>query len=175
MLIAALPRLRASAIFLTRSPAAADDLLQEVAYRAWRAQTQFAPGTNFTGWMYRILRNEFISSQRKGKRTPVCIDEIPEQFFSRPGDQEDRLLTREVVRLLDKLNPSQREALMLICANGLSYGEASEAIGCSIGTVKSRLWRARQHMQLLMMGKESETTAGQPDGTNLSPLKTALS
>jgi RNA polymerase sigma-70 factor (ECF subfamily) len=145
---------------LTRNRSAADDLLQEAAYRALRSKTQFALGTNFTAWIYRIVHNEYISSQRRAKRTPVSIDAVPEEFFSRPGNQEDKLLSREVLHLMDKLKPSQRETLLLICASGLSYEEASAALGCSVGTVKSRLWRARRHMQMLIMGEE---------GTELAP------
>ena len=86
MLVAALPRLRAYAMILTRSRAAADDLLQQTAYRALRAETQFTMGTNFVGWMYRILRNEYISSLRRNKRTTSSIDDLPEQMLAARGE-----------------------------------------------------------------------------------------
>ena len=153
MLVDALPRLRAYAMILTRSRSHADDLLQQTAYRALRSETQFTMGTNFLGWMYRILRNEYISSLRRAKRSPGCIDDVPEDLFARHGEQEDKLLTNEVIGAMDKLPPSQREVLVLVCAGGLSYDEAAASIGCSVGTVKSRLWRARQHMQDLVLGR----------------------
>ena len=155
MLVAALPRLRAYAMILTRSRAAADDLLQQTAYRALRAETQFTMGTNFVGWMYRILRNEYISSLRRNKRTTSSIDDLPEHLLAARGEQEDKRLTREVIGAMERLPASQREVLVLVCAGGLSYDEAALSIGCSVGTVKSRLWRARQHMQELVMGDEA--------------------
>jgi RNA polymerase sigma-70 factor (ECF subfamily) len=154
MLVDALPRLRAYATILTRNRTAADDLLQQTAYRALRSETQFTMGTNFLAWMYRILRNEHISSLRRAKRTPACIDDLPEDLFSRRGEQEDKLLSREVLAAMDKLPSSQREVLILVCAGGMSYEEAAISVGCSVGTIKSRLWRARQHMQDLVLGGE---------------------
>ena len=156
MLTAHLPRLRAYAIMLTRDRVAAEDLLQETALRALRAQSQFTLGTNFTAWMYRILRNEHISSLRRSKRRPILLDEIPEELLSHRGEQEDKVLTREIIHAMDELQACQREVLILICAAGLSYEEAAESLGCSVGTIKSRLWRARRHMQALVMGEPIE-------------------
>ena len=170
MLTEHLPRLRAYAIMLTRDRVAAEDLLQETALRALRAQSQFTLGTNFTAWMYRILRNEHISSLRRSKRRPILLDEIPEELMSRHGEQEDKVLTREIIQAMDQLQASQREVLILICAGGLSYEEAAESLECSVGTIKSRLWRARRHMQALVLGEpiealeapESHSTAEEP-------------
>ena len=170
MLVSALPRLRAYAMILTRSRAAADDLLQQTAYRALRAETQFTMGTNFVGWMYRILRNEYISSLRRNKRTTSSIDDLPEQMLATRGEQEDKRLTREVIGAMDKLPASQREVLVLVCAGGLSYDEAAASIGCSVGTVKSRLWRARQHMQELVMGDEAPDRLEPPAEDDDRPL-----
>jgi len=148
LLISHLPRLRAFAMVLTRNHAAADDLLQETAYRALRAQTQFAVGTNFNAWMYRILRNTFISSLRS-KKALVPIDELPEGIFSTPPEQEEAVLTGEVIRAMGTLRPGQRQVVELVCAGGMTYDEAAEAMACSVGTIKSRLWRARKHMELV--------------------------
>jgi RNA polymerase sigma-70 factor, ECF subfamily len=153
MLTDHLPRLRAYAIMLTRDRSAAEDLLQETALRALRAQSQFMLGTNFTAWMYRILRNEYISSLRRSKRRPILLEDIPEELLSRGGEQDDKVLTHEIIKAMDNLQPSQREVLILICAGGLSYEEAAESLDCSVGTIKSRLWRARRHMQALVMGE----------------------
>jgi RNA polymerase sigma-70 factor, ECF subfamily len=153
MLLTHMPRLQAYAVMLTRDRAAAEDLLQETALKAWRAQSQFTMGTNFTAWIYKILRNEYISSLRRNKRRPARLDDVPEEFLSRTGAQENDILSREVVHAMGKLQPEQREVLILICASGLSYEEAAESLGCSIGTIKSRLWRARARMSALVLGE----------------------
>ncbi len=155
MLLTHMPRLQAYAVMLTRDRAAAEDLLQETALKAWRAQSQFAIGTNFTAWIYKILRKEYISSLRRNKRKPARLDDVPEEFLSRAGAQENDILSREVVHAMGKLQPEQREVLILICASGLSYEEAAESLGCSIGTIKSRLWRARARMAALVMGEDA--------------------
>jgi RNA polymerase sigma-70 factor (ECF subfamily) len=157
MLLTHMPRLQAYAVMLTRDRAAAEDLLQETALKAWRAQSQFTIGTNFTAWIYKILRNEYISSLRRNKRRPARLDDVPEEFLSRAGAQENDILSREVVHAMDKLQPEQREVLVLICAGGLSYEEAAESLGCSIGTIKSRLWRARARMAALVLGEDEAT------------------
>ena len=161
MLTDHLPRLRAYAIMLTRDRATAEDLLQETALRALRAQTQFAIGTNFTAWMYRILRNEYISSLRRSKRRPILLEDIPEELLSHSGGQDDKVLTREIIQAMDQLQSSQREVLILICAGGLSYEEAAVSLDCSVGTIKSRLWRARRHMQSIVMGEALPANEGE--------------
>jgi RNA polymerase sigma-70 factor (ECF subfamily) len=157
LLIAHLPRLQAYAIMLTRDRSAGADLLQETALRALRAQNQFTPGTNFTAWMYKILRNEHFSSLRRSKRKFSRLEDMSEEILSHSGGQESHVMSREVWRAMDQLRPDQREVLILICASGMSYEEAAEAIGCSVGTVKSRLWRARSRMAALVMGEEAVT------------------
>jgi RNA polymerase sigma-70 factor (ECF subfamily) len=156
LLVEHLPRLRAYAMMLTRNRASADDLVQETAYRVLRSQCQFTIGTNFTAWVYRILRNQFISSIRRSKRALVQIDELPESLLEKRADQDSTIFTQQVVAAMDKLHPEQREVLILICAAGMSYDEAAETLKCSIGTIKSRLWRARKHMELLILEDESD-------------------
>ncbi len=158
MLLEHLPPHQAYAIMLTRDRAQAEDLLQETSLRALRAQNQFMMGTNFTAWIYKILRNEYISSLRRKKRQPVQIEDMPAEFLSRKGEQENDVLSREIIAAMDKLQHGQREVLILICASGLSYEEAAEALGCSVGTIKSRLWRARARMASLIMGDEETKT-----------------
>jgi RNA polymerase sigma-70 factor (ECF subfamily) len=154
LLIGHMPRLRAYAIYLTRNSAAADDLLQETACKALRGRHQFTIGTNFTAWAFRILRNEFFSSLRRSKHTVLPIDALPEGTFSKAAEQEDIIFSCEVVLMMEKLQPDQREVLQLVCGAGLSYTEAAAVIDCSIGTVKSRLWRARQQMEVLLQGND---------------------
>jgi RNA polymerase sigma-70 factor (ECF subfamily) len=162
LLIEALPKLRGYAIALTNDRAMADDLLQETAMRALGARTQFQMGTNFNAWMYRILRNEFISWMRKSHRKAVPIDNLPEAFLTSSATQENQILVRELGQALGKLPRAQREALVLICGSGLSYEEASAVIGCTVGTVKSRVYRARAQMEYFVTGIPNPHAAKRP-------------
>lgn len=159
MLVTQLPKLRPYALMMTGNRAAADDLLQETALKVLRAESQFEPGTNFNAWTYRILRNEFISSCRRAKRTPRDIDAVPEEFLARPATQEDKIATREVFQAMRQLPETQREVLSLVCGSGMSYEDAADVLDCSVGTVKSRLWRARSKMKDLLLGEEPTATA----------------
>ncbi len=175
MLLQHLPRLQAYAIMLTRDRALADDLLQETSVRALRAQSQFTMGTNFTAWIYKILRNEYISSLRRKKRQPMPIEDMPAEFLARKGEQENDVLSREVIQAMNKLQQGQREVLILICASGLSYEEAAETLGCSVGTIKSRLWRARARMAAFIMGEDKKSGGGDDGGPMLEPAREAAS
>jgi RNA polymerase sigma-70 factor (ECF subfamily) len=159
MVVESLPRLRAYALMMSGDRSSADDLVQETVYRALRAEAHFMMGSNFMGWMYRILRNEFISRCRVAKRTPMSVDDVPEASMARRGDQEDQVLSKEVLKAMAQLNPAQREVLILICAAGMDYAEAAATLECSVGTVKSRLWRARRHMEAIMQGQAAPADA----------------
>ena len=153
MVVESLPRLRAYALMMTGERANADDLVHEAVYRALRAQAQFIMGSNFMGWIYRILRNEFISRCRVAKRTPMSVDDLPESALARRGDQEDKVLAQEVLQAVAQLNHAQREVLILTCAAGMDYAEVAAILECSVGTVKSRLWRARRQMEVILREK----------------------
>jgi RNA polymerase sigma-70 factor (ECF subfamily) len=155
LLLSEMPRMRGYALALTRDRSAADDLLQETAVKAWQAQAQFTLGTNFKAWIYRILRNEFLTTCRRKTRAPVSIELLAPEFFGREGDQEAHVITGEVLRAMDQLSKDQREALLLAAGSGLGYQEIADTLRCSIGTVKSRLWRARTRMQVFLLGKEA--------------------
>ncbi|MHB1206817.1 MAG: RNA polymerase sigma factor [Rhodospirillaceae bacterium] len=172
LLLAEMPRLRGYAMVLTRNKTVADDLLQETALRAWKGQAQFTMGTNFRAWIYHILRNEFISICRRAKRAPLPVDGIAENLFSYEGDQEEKVIAREVVQAMAKLPTPQREALYLKCVGDYTYEEVATALQCSIGTVKSRLWRARNAMQKMILDNNadvSEVAAARPQD-ELAPL-----
>jgi RNA polymerase sigma-70 factor (ECF subfamily) len=156
MVTAYLPRLRAYAMLLSHDRTASEDLVQETVLRALKSQAQFEIGTNFGAWTCRILRNEYISSCRRSKRNPVSTCQVPDDLLARPGDQDDKILTREVLRAMDKLDSSQREVLILICGAGMAYEEVAQLLRCSIGTVKSRMWRARARMKELLLGDDVE-------------------
>ena len=163
LLLERLPRLRAFAMLLTRHAADADDLVQTAAERILKYESHFEAGTNFSAWSYRILRNCHISNFRKDKRRPVSLTEyfdaaVPPASLMSAARQENHIFTREVVEALDKLCPEQREVMTLVCAADLSYIEVGAILGCSIGTVKSRLWRARKHMKALLLGEHEDDT-----------------
>lgn len=156
LLLESLPRLHAHAMALTRDRSKADDLIQETVLRALRARDQFQTGTNFNAWLHRILRNQHISFFRKQHAGLLSIDDISETCLAQAPTQENHAIILDVAKALGKLPKEQRQALVLICGNELSYDEVSQAVGCSIGTIKSRVWRARRQMERLMLGTEAE-------------------
>jgi RNA polymerase sigma-70 factor, ECF subfamily len=157
LLLKQLPRLGIYAMALTRSRPDANDLVQATAERILRSETQFEMGSNFSAWSYRVLKNIHISNCRRSYRHDVSLDQISEQpvlppALVRPAHQEEELIGREVIRVLDGLSPSLRKTMALVCEAQLSHDEASKAMACSVGTVKSRLWRARAQVKNLLAG-----------------------
>jgi len=153
LLVTTLPRLRVQALALTRNRADADDLVQAAVTSALAAKDSFTPGTNFGAWMFRILRNRFISDVRR-KRETTDIDDVPSSAFARPGAQEDSLVMRELRGHLSRLPAEQRTALVMVTVQGLSYEEVAAAMNCAVGTAKCRVFRARQTLQRWLTGEE---------------------
>ncbi len=151
-LIALLPRLRIQALALTRNPAAASDLVQDAVTNALAARDSFAPGTNFPAWMHRILRNRFISDTRK-RRPATDLDAVPEAVFAVPAAHEDSLMLKELHVALGRLAAVQRETLFMVVLQGMSYEQAAGALGCAVGTAKSRVFRARQQLEAWLTGE----------------------
>lgn len=151
-LISLLPRLRIQALALTRNPSAASDLVQDAVMNALGARASFTPGTNFPAWMHRILRNRFISDTRK-RRPSVHMDDVPEAAFAVTAAHEDALVLKELHRAIGQLALLQRESLFMVALRGMSYEQVAEATGCAIGTAKSRVFRARQQLQLWLAGE----------------------
>lgn len=151
-LLALLPSLRAFARGLCGARDLADDMVQEAMLRGWAARTSFAPGTNFRAWMFMILRNQFYTKVRKSKRIIPWDQELAERVLVAAPAQQDSIHLADVAKALQQLPSEQREVLLLIGANGASYEEAAEIIGCAIGTIKSRLARARKALVLLIDG-----------------------
>lgn len=145
LLLAAVPGLRRFAMSLARDATAADDLVQETLLRAWRNRAGFEHGTNFEAWTFTILRNQFYTDWRKHREVR---DE--EGFYAArlitPPDQTERLDLQDLQAGLDRLPAVMREALMLVTLSDLSYEEAAAVMGCQIGTVKSRVSRARDRL-----------------------------
>lgn len=149
--IAILPKLRIQALSLTRNRAAAEDLVQDAVCNALAAQNSFIPGTNFSAWMHRILRNRFISDLRKRRET-TDIDDVPAGTFASPATHEDSLALKDLSLALSRLPADQREALVMVVIQGMSYEALAEATDCAVGTAKSRVFRARRQLEAWMTG-----------------------
>jgi len=156
-LVALIPSLRSFARGLCGWRDLADDLAQESMVRGWAARSSFTPGTNFRAWMFMILRNQFYTTIRKDKRMTSWDPEVAERVLVEAPTQQDAIHIGDVAKALQQLPAEQREVLLLIGANGVSYEEAAEVIGCAIGTVKSRLARGRKALALLIDGPAGET------------------
>jgi len=154
-LIAFLPKMRIWALALTRNRAAAEDLTQDVATKALVARECFIPGTNFSAWVHRIMINHFISGVRN-RREFTDMENLPEQPM--PAAHEDRTALRELGWALNRLPPDQREALYLIVLQEKSYEDAAEKTGCAIGTLKSRVHRARLQLRSYLTGEPQQQT-----------------
>ena len=149
-LTAFLPKMRVWAMALTRNSSAADDLVQDVAMKTLMASESFEPDTNFSAWVHRIMINHFISSVRK-RREYNDLDQMPEVGIR--ASQEDRTSLRELNVAFLRLPKEQQQALHLIGVEERSYEEASSATGCAIGTLKSRVHRARLQLRSEMFGE----------------------
>jgi RNA polymerase sigma-70 factor (ECF subfamily) len=148
-LISLMPKMRVWALALTRNGAAADDLVQDVAAKALGANDAFEPGTNFSAWVHRIMVNHFISGMRT-RREYTDIDALADLPMA--AAHEDHTALRELSWAINRLPADQKEALFLIVLDEKSYENASEASGCPIGTLKSRVHRARVQLRAYMDG-----------------------
>ena len=142
-ILATLPRLRAFAISLCGKVDRADDLVQETLVRAFTSSNLFRPGTNLQAWLFTILRNQFRSEYRKRRREVEDVDGRFSENLKTPPEQHSHLEFQEFRQALTKLPANQREALILVGASGFSYEEAAQICGCAVGTMKSRVSRAR--------------------------------
>ncbi len=145
-IVALLPDLRAFARFMCREREAADDLVQNTVLAALDKHDQFAPGTNLKGWLFTIMRNRFYSDLRTQRRRPASIDHAAVAPLAAVDNPEATLQLKELSSALFKLSPQAREALVLVGAGGFSYEEAAGLCGCSIGTLKARVSRARKQL-----------------------------
>jgi RNA polymerase sigma-70 factor, ECF subfamily len=141
-LLAAIPKLRAFAIALCRNRDQADDLVQGTLLRAWANIASFVPGSNMDAWLWTILRNHFYAECRRQRRSPPAMDGRAEAEAINPP-QMASLEYSELRAALKTLDAKHREAVMLVAASGLTYDEAARLCGCPVGTLKSRVNRAR--------------------------------
>ncbi len=149
-LLAALPNLRAFAVSLVGRHDRADDLVQDTIMKAWAKQESFEIGTNIKAWLIKILLNSFYSQMRKNGREVQDSDGILTERLSVHPAQHGALDLQDFRNALNTLPPDQREAIILVGASGFSYEEAAEICNCAVGTIKSRVSRARQRLQEIL-------------------------
>jgi len=148
-LVDVLPHLRAFARSLTRRREQADDLVNDAVVRALAAAEQFQPRTNFKAWMFTILRNLYYNEGRKN-RSMVPFDDVEAHLHAIPPAQHAALEFCDFRRAFWQLGADHREVLILVGASGLSYEEAAGVCGCAVGTIKSRVSRARSELTRLL-------------------------
>ncbi|MFT8782791.1 MAG: sigma-70 family RNA polymerase sigma factor [Acetobacter syzygii] len=160
-LLALLPSLRGFARFLAREPSMADDLVQETVLRALDRMAQFEVGSSLKAWCFTILRNIFLEQRRRGKKEQEVLEHYGQHSSHRaPPSADGRQEVQELETLLWQLTPLLREALVLIGAQGMTYGEAAEICGVDVGTIKARVSRARSMLHRLTQQQVGEGGAG---------------
>jgi RNA polymerase sigma-70 factor (ECF subfamily) len=149
-LVALIPHLRAFARTLTGDASSADDLAQDAMMKAWDARASYQMGTNMKAWTFMILRNQFYSEKRRSWRQTQLDPEVAERTLVATDDPESPVALDELRLGLGMLPAEQREALILVGASGFSYEEAAEICECAVGTIKSRVNRARSRLAKLL-------------------------
>jgi RNA polymerase sigma-70 factor (ECF subfamily) len=161
-LLELVPYLRAFARSLSGRHEGADDLAQEALVKAWQSRDSFVPGTNLKAWLFTILRNQFYSERRRAWR------QVPwdaENADALPGSSDDQSWAAElsdIARALQALPAEQREALILVGAGGFAYEEAAQISNCAVGTVKSRVARARRALIAILDGDQALPPSDRP-------------
>jgi RNA polymerase sigma-70 factor (ECF subfamily) len=168
-LVALIPHLRAFARTLTGDQASADDLAQDALMKAWDARASYQMGTNMKAWTFMILRNQFYSEKRRSWRQTQLDQEAAERTLVAVDDPQSPVALDEMRLGLAMLPAEQREALILVGAGGFAYEEAAEICGCAVGTVKSRVSRARRALQGIL-----ESGAYRRDGRAASEAMGAI-
>lgn len=158
-----IPHLRAFARGLCGRPDLADDLVQETMLKAWAAQERFEPGTSMRAWTFVILRNAYLTDMRRNRFRGEYDETVAERILIAPAGQEGQLHLDYMHRALLTLPPERREALLLVGAGGFSYEEAAEICGCAVGTIKSRVGRARATLtRMIENGEMPRRVSGDP-------------
>jgi RNA polymerase sigma factor (sigma-70 family) len=149
-LSAVVPHLRAFARGLCGRADMADDLVQEALLKAWAAQDRFEPGTSMRAWTFVILRNAYLTDMRRNRFRGEYDENVAERILTAPAGQEQPIHLADLHRALLTLPPERREALLLVGAGGFSYEEAAQICGCAVGTIKSRVGRARATLNTML-------------------------
>ena len=145
------PHLRAFARALCGSADRADDLAQDTLLKAWAARDRYRAGTNFKAWTFTILRNQFYSETRRNRFRGEYDEAMAERVLHTPASQDSVLELADVLRALAAIPAGYREALILVSVEGMSYEEAAQVCDIAVGTVKSRVSRARAMLSNIMV------------------------
>ena len=174
-LVAVIPHLRAFARGLCGRPDQADDLVQETMMKAWAARHRFIPGTSMKPWTYVILRNVYLTEMRRNRFKGEYDEGVAERILVTGAGQEGPLHLADMHAALLRLPPERREALLLIGAGGFTYEEAAAICGCAVGTMKSRVARARAALAEMMDGTPQRPAGRRPDaGTTAGAIMAEL-
>jgi RNA polymerase sigma-70 factor, ECF subfamily len=173
-ILTCLPNLRAFARSLARNRDQADDLVQDAVVRALGAASQYRPGTNFKAWIFTILRNVYFNEMRRNRGFIRPIDAADLETCSTPPSQQAGLEFGDFYRVFSLLPAEQREALVLVGAEGYAYGEAATICNCPIGTIKSRVARARSELKRKLDLGGDEIPAIGRRGSGVAPLQYGL-
>jgi len=150
LLVAVIPPLRAFARGLCGRADLADDLAQEALTKAWAARHTYNPDTNFKAWIFVILRNHYFSWRRKQARVANWDPDMAEKLLVVKPAQPGNVELSDLAAGLQTLPDEQREALVLVGAGGFSYQEVAAIANCPVGTIKSRVARARRALEAYM-------------------------
>ncbi len=162
-LVELIPHLRAFGRSLCGNASEADDLAQDAMLKAWKSRSRYQAGTNLKAWTFTILRNLFYSEKRRSWRRQPLDPEVAEATLVSNDDPTASLELLALRNALAKLPDDQREALILVGAGGLTYEEAASVCECAVGTVKSRVSRARKTLLEIML----DTHSGFSDDPNM--------
>jgi RNA polymerase sigma-70 factor (ECF subfamily) len=149
-IIALIPALRAFAWSLCHNASDADDLVQDTLIKAWVNRDKYEMGSNLRAWLFTILRNTFYTSLSRRRREVRDEDGLFAATLVSPADQDWRMAVSSLETAMKQLPTEHREALVLVGGAGLTYEEAAEICGCALGTIKSRVNRARNRLLKLM-------------------------
>lgn len=156
-----IPHLRAFSRSLCGNATLADDVAQDALLKAWNARTSYKAGTNLKAWTFTILRNQFYSLKRRSWRSTSLEPGVAEETIVSASSPETSIALNELRHALKKLSDEHREAIVLVGASGMSYEEAAEVCSVAIGTMKSRVSRARKLLvDIVQGGKFSKTEDG---------------
>jgi len=169
-LAAAIPKLRVYGRSLSGSVDVADDLVQDTMLKAWAARSRFVPGTSMLAWTHVILRNAYFSMARRNRFKGAWDAPAAERLLAVRPAQEHHVALADLQRALMQLPAEQREALILTGASGLSCEEVAKMSQCAVGTVKSRVSRARIALRALLEGGQLTVSRAELPAGTLSAL-----
>ena len=145
-----IPRLRRYARALAGDRVAADDLVQDTLERAWSKLHLYRRGTDLRAWLFTVMHNVYVNQRRAARVNVPLDDEMPE--LAQPARETDALVLRDLDAAIRRLPPDQREVLLLVALEDMSYDLAAKTLGVPIGTVMSRLSRAREKLRTMLSG-----------------------